>query len=202
MPTRLGRALALSAALAAPLAAPAQPLERPQWNPGDSWTIRTTVARPGGSTVSETVRSVKGARDDGYQLLLEESGSGKAPSPGRATRDLNGIQTTPDGEAQELRWLQWPLEPGRKYAFDVKSGGNVFTWNGTVAGWESVTTPAGTFKALKVSFSRSGPSRFAASETIWFVPEMKAIAKRVSVRPNPERGQDTTTTEVVAFRVN
>jgi len=178
----------------------AQSVERPDWKPGYTWTLRAnTTGVSGGGAATETVRTVSTVRDDGsYTVSIQPAGSADAPTNVRATRDLNTFVKAANGEWQEFRWLQWPLEPGRTYS--ITSG--AFTWDGKVEGWESVTVPAGTFKAIRISFTRSGPSKWGASETIWFVPEMKAVARRIAVRPDTERGQSTTTTEVVSFKTD
>jgi hypothetical protein len=183
-----------------PAVACAQTAERPEWKAGDSWTIRVSRVGAAGSGASETTRTVKEVHEDAYIVANNEAGTDSGERTVHVSRDLNGFVRGQGGELEELRWLQWPLEPGRSYSFEQKSGANVFTWSGTVDGWEQVTTPAGTFKAIKVSFTRSGPTRGSATETIWFAPEAKAIVKRVATRPGTGRGQDVTTTEVIAYK--
>ena len=44
--------------------------------------------------------------------------------------------------------------------------------------------------------------RGTAGESVWYAPEAKAVVKRVSVRPGDERSTNTTTVELVSYKLN
>lgn len=85
--------------------------------------------------------------------------------------------------------LRFPLSPGKTWDFaytaKVKANTIRVTQRATVTGWETVTVPAGSFRALRVehrgsysatdgSFGWSGN----ISETYWYAPKAQRIVKR------------------------
>ena len=121
------------------------------------------------------------------------------------TRDLNTLARDPQntGQTQTWKWFEWPLEPGKTWTFHYNSGTAMFDWTVKVVGWESVSVPAGTFKAVRLSLTRSG-GQAAASEEAWYAPEAKAIVKRTMNYPSGVRRNafDQTTVELVAYKLN
>jgi hypothetical protein len=195
-------------ALLAPALALAQPAARADWNVGDTWTVAiTSSSGVGGAAHREEVRVVKEAGANGYRVENTKKAGGAAPEVEMLTisRDHNFIGPVGGGGApQEFKWLQWPLEPGRTYQFEINAQNQVTTWKGKVTGWQDVEVPAGKFKALHVEFERSGPFRSSASESIWYAPEAKVIVKRVQTRPSGTRANayDVTTIVLVAYKLN
>lgn len=194
--------VAISASLTVP--AIAQRIERPEWKPGDTWTLQTTISTPAGSSVSEVARIVKEATPDYYVILSQPASSIDSPTPlaMRVYRDPNSVPEDSDDHDLEMHFLRWPLEPGGQFAF--AGGKKDREWSGKVDGWVDVSTPAGTFKALKVSLTRSGEGKRSASEILWYAPDVKYVVRRVSVRPwaNLKKVNVTTTTEIVAYKLN
>jgi hypothetical protein len=185
----------------------AQPVPRSDWKVGDTWTVGITAnAGIGGTTRREEVRVVKEAGETGYQVEnVVKGGSSPPPAPEMLvlSRDHNFMSPTGSGGAmQEFKWLQWPLEVGRSYQFDVNFQEQVQTWKGKAVAWEEVEVPAGKFKALRLEYERSGSNRNAASETIWYAPDAKVVVKRIQARPGGQRSRDITTTELLAYKFN
>jgi hypothetical protein len=99
--------------------------------------------------------------------------------------DLNVDFPAPDGGMKRRVNYAWPLEVGKKWTYDYTVstvGANnqpivvLNRFQAEVAGWESVTTPAGSFRALKVvhkgtveSAAFPAPSRVAW--TFWYAPD-------------------------------
>jgi hypothetical protein len=189
------------------VAAYAQPVPRPDWKVGDTWTVGITVnSGVGGTTRREEVRVVKEAGENGYQVESTPKPSG-APAGAmemlQYSRDLNFINPTANnGAPQEYKWLQWPLEPGRSYQFESSFQNQPLDWKGKVAGWEEVEVPAGKFKALRLEYERSGSNRNAATESVWYAPDAKLVVKRVQTRPGTQRSKDITTTELMSYKIN
>ena len=139
----------------------AQPVPRPDWKVGDTWTVGITTSGFGGAGRRDEVRVVKEVAETGYQVEnTKKEGGATSVEVLNFSRDLNLIVAS-----QEYRWLQWPLEPGRAIQFEVTIQDQIATWKGKVVGWEDVEVPAGKFKALHLEFDRSGPLRGSASES-------------------------------------
>ena len=206
-PRIVHRAVLCAVLAMAPVVALAQPVARPDWKVGDTWTVAITAnSGIGGANRREEVRVVKEAVETGYQVESTQKG-GASPAPAaemlNLSRDHNFIGSPGGGGApQEFKWLQWPLEPGRSYQFEINVQNQVTTWKGKVTGWEDIEVPAGKFKALHVEFDRSGPFRGSASESIWYSPDAKLVVKRVQMRPGLQGARDITTTELVAYKFN
>jgi len=177
----------------------AQPVPRPDWKVGDTWTVGITTSGFGGAGRRDEVRVVKEVAESGYQLenTKTEGGATSSAEMLNFSRDLNLIAAS-----QEFKWLQWPLEPGRGIEFEITGQNQLVTWKGKVVGWEDVEVPAGKFKALHLEFDRSGQMRGSASESVWFAPEAKAVVKRIQMRPGSQRTRDLITFELVAYKIN
>ena len=119
--------------------------------------------------------------------------------------DLNPMLRDPQNAPalQEFVRFRWPLEPGKNWSFPNNGANFTFTWDVKADGWESVTVPAGTFKALKLSMTRSG-GRGSGSEVLWYAPEAKGLVKRVTNYASSERRNaiDTTTIELTSYKVD
>jgi hypothetical protein len=203
----------MAASLAVPAISSAQTAARPELKVGDTWTYR--YSGPGASrTETHTVSDALGK--NGFRLAVDEKSEGgaaaitgdKAEGRERALRvsaDLNPLQRDPQNAAavQEFVRFQWPLEPGKSWAFPINGVSFAYTWDVKASGWEAVTVPAGTFKALKLSMMRSG-GRGSGSEEVWYAPEAKGIVKRVMNYSSAERRNaiDMTTIELTGYKVD
>jgi hypothetical protein len=133
----------------------AQLVERPEWKPGDTWTLRRTISSPLGTSTSELIRATsKGAPD--LRPNASQPTTAIPSRPDRLAAEANaeiGAEEDTDAMSSEMRWLRWPLRPGEHFELE---GTKDREWSGTVDGWDEVTTPAGTFKAMKVSLHATG----------------------------------------------
>jgi hypothetical protein len=199
--------------IAIPVVSTAQTAARPELRIGDTWTYRYTgpgVARTEVLKVSEAV--AKG----GFRIAIEETSqsgaasiTGEKAEPGErrmlVSADLNPMLRDPQNAPalQEFVRFRWPLEPGKSWSFPNNGASFTYTWDVKADGWESVTVPAGTFKALKLSMTRSG-GRGSGSEVLWYAPEAKGLVKRVTHYSSSERRNaiDTTTIELTSYKVD
>jgi hypothetical protein len=170
-------------------------VERPALKPGDSWKYRHSRSGP----------NVKNPGQRVYEFRITFVGP----------KAVTAVQTMPSGKEIDTTWtpewnivtdfrsgsffpdsgvFRFPLRPGTAYAstyevvrprndtFDAKNSLAV-----TVVGWESVTVPAGTFRALKVEATgtatrqdrshKRGPNSGTLHFVYWYVPELKRWAK-------------------------
>jgi hypothetical protein len=133
--------------------------KQPAWAVGDTWTYLMF----GGETETETV-DVVGAD---YWLL-------------HSTAQDTDIAVKFDFSPNEYARFQWPLKVGERYAFDVPVPGFVrnakfhTTWK--VEARESVTVPAGTFDAFRVTGNEcraTAPGGPCGEFTVWYAPQVK-----------------------------
>ncbi len=152
--------------------------ERPQWVAGDSWTYRGrgkdgayTISR---KVVGEGVFAGRSAYDiqvgDSHYWYTKELGYLARVSEGRTVR----LASPPED------W-QWPLQVGKSWSATVNwvdSGEQerrfVLTGVWTVEAYEEVKTPAGTFKAFKVSRHEI---ESGASQEFWYSAAVKGWVK-------------------------
>jgi hypothetical protein len=108
-----------------------------------------------------------------------------------AKQDLNWVALEHDGRITNRAfpsqwWFLWPLEPGKKWVRQVQ-----FTmFDDTIEydeivevdnAMESITVPAGTFRAIKIT---KGYSHSKNHVKAWYCPELKSFIKLVHHRPN------------------
>jgi len=152
--------------------------ERPQWTAGDSWTYRGK-GRDGAYTIT---RRVLGERVFEGVLAYEiEAGD----SHYWYTRQLGYLARVTGGQtvrrAMPPEDWQWPLQVGRSWSATVtwvngpaQDQRFVLTGVWVVEAYEEVKTPAGTFKAFKVS-RREIES--GASQEFWYSAAVKGWVK-------------------------
>ncbi len=161
-------------------------IERPVVRPGDSWTYRRTDYETGESIVRQ--QQVMFANEHVIELVQNNDSGGETDITMTAEWNLvssgNGGVYYPNSAI-----LKFPLRVGdswhaqyevkfpRRGAFDVAHDREV-----KAAGWEEVTVPAGTFRALKVvskgSFQHLDKSLAgSATEIVWYVPAVKRYVK-------------------------
>jgi hypothetical protein len=217
------RAIALSvflAALVAPARAQDAPVVVPQVKAGDRWVYRRldhTKRRP-----PETYRLVVTfAGNDAIQAVM--SGWGAPESDLTYTAEWNDVVSHRGVvNLREKGELQFPLYVGATYQlawelenprFNRQSGRHERTVK--VVGWESVTVPAGTFRALKVvsqgthrtflGYSIASPGE--VKDTYWYVPQVKRWVKYEHESSTPVPGgrgvheRDHNGEELVEFEV-
>jgi hypothetical protein len=126
-----------------------------------------------------------------------------------AVTDLRGGSFYPDSGL-----LHFPLHPGLRYTseFKVKRPRDGFfgtlKLNVEVVGWEQVSVPAGTFRALKIEAPgvADAPDNFGGSSTvryvIWYVPEVRRWVRwQFDVRNPQGRTARHDTEELVEYHV-
>ena len=86
---------------------------------------------------------------------------------------LSRIRST--DQWQEFRRYQWPLAQGKTWDAPYEGADFDTSWSVSVQGWEDVTVPAGTFRAIRIDLKRtnSGGRRTVKQETLWYAPAVK-----------------------------
>lgn len=136
----------------------------------DTWTVAKEEAY-GGKTFSVV------QRQDGFQIWLRRENRA-------LTYTAQGGKTI-DTYSPDWNDWQWPLEVGRTWTstYNFSSGGRSAsnagaTWS--VKAEESVTVPAGSFKALRIERAPGNQSNHVV--TRWYAPELGLVVKQVESR--------------------
>ena len=187
----------------------AQEVARPDVHAGDTWTYRsvnldTRIEAP---PYRVTVSFVKGG------AIYAAVAQGEQDRDASWTTDWNPL-ITPDGSVftSSNPLLRFPAKPGDRYAGDYvarndRRGSHIeHRRDMRVAGWETVTVPAGTFRALRIEANGSystlwgGYSSNGTVEvTFWYVPEVRRWVKYVW--KDSHRSGNRYTDELITFKL-
>src|SRR5215470_3533589 len=152
--------------------------ERPAWVAGDSWTYRGR-GREGAYTITRKV--LREAVFEGRPAYEVEAGNVHY----WYTRQLGYMARVRGDKTERLAsppedW-QWPLQVGKSWSATVdwtdrgeQERHYVLTGVWTVQAYEDVKTPAGSFKAFKVSRQEI---ESGASQEFWYSAEVKGWVK-------------------------
>jgi hypothetical protein len=152
--------------------------ERPRWTAGDSWTYRGK-GREGAYTI--TRRVLREGIFEGHEAYEVEAGDSRY----WYTKQLGYLARVTDGRtvrrATPPEDWRWPLQVGKSWSATVtwtdgpaQDQRFVLTGVWAVEAYEEVKTPAGTFKAFKVS-RREIES--GASQEFWYSPAVRGWVK-------------------------
>lgn len=219
--------LLLAAHCVASAAQDTQVVAKPAVAVGDHWIYRTLNTRASYPKLVLMLTRVSYVKEDAIAVvdtLLHVEGADSPAAKARVGRrpgesagesiftaewnyvaDSSGAVYSPNSGH-----LRFPLQVGKSYAANSelrrpRLGAKVgwrYTRNVQVVGWEDVTVPAGTFRALKIDVTgqyvrlhdgRPGSDRWV----FWYVPETKRWAKSFY-----EDADGSTTTELVEFEVH
>jgi hypothetical protein len=152
--------------------------ERPHWTAGDSWTYRGK-GRDGAYTVTRTVlREGVFEGVEAYEVQAGDSRYWYTKQLGYLAR-VTGDRTVRLARPPE-NW-QWPLQVGKSWSATVtwtdgaaQDRSFVLTAVWAVEAYEEVKTPAGTFKAFKVSRREI---ETGASQEFWYSAAVKGWVK-------------------------
>jgi hypothetical protein len=174
--------VALSSASAA-----AEIAEQPTWGLGDSWTYSRTLYATAASRSterSEYTMVVSAKKQDFYTLSYSslDSNGKSTEAPTYWSTATNFINWRGDGgKRQEYAWYRWPLEQGQTWEYLwLQPGMGETAWKAKVRGWETITVPAGTFRAIRIDLENScyyqgvdgGVCR--QEDIVWYSPMVRA----------------------------
>ena len=98
-------------------------------------------------------------------------------------------------EGQRLSW-GWPWQPLRE--------GRMKRYEATVARWENVQVPAGTYTAAvieaELSYVDGGKVQARARETLWYVPKLSQVVKVLREGRTPDEASTRIVAELQEFR--
>lgn len=185
----MSRILLFAALLVSSLAATAQNTETvgaPGVKEGDTWTYSRfdKLDRTRAAKYTTTVKSVS---TDGYVTSVEPTEGSMTAREDRYTKDGNLVMFEGFEFKPFVGLYEYPLSAGKQWE-------SKYTWwsptanaqlSGTrrvkVVGWEAVKTPAGEFKALKISAETQimgrGGMGSSVQSTLWYVPEVRRAVR-------------------------
>lgn len=171
----------------------AQKAERPAWRVGDAWTYRITTtyadkSKPAVARVSrQTIASVSSNLIE--VSSMDEVGSRTIETTWAWNADGDVVSRRARGQAGQfyrppIRFHQWPAEAGQRWSstFDtvMEDGRRLdrVELSFHAVGWETVSVPAGKFRALKSVGKSLRPNTAYSSEAVsWFAPDAKRRVK-------------------------
>ena len=169
-------------------AAAAEVAEQPSWEPDDSWTYARTyygTAQSYGSDRFAYTLAVTTRAPEYYFLEYSsiDANGAKVQSRQRWSAATNFENRAGDpARFQEYQWYRWPLTEGKSWEFSwyQPAFGESMTWTAKVVGWETITVPAGTFRALRIDLENACYYRGVDGgvcgqwDKVWYSP----VAKR------------------------
>jgi hypothetical protein len=168
------------------LAIAAEIAEQPIWNINDSWTYARTAHADAQTHITERSRYslvVRAKTQEYYTVEYSSSDSDGKPSQAlqywsMATNFVN--RGGSGGKLQEFLWYTWPLTVGKTWEtrwFHPTVG--EAPWTAKVRGWEDITVPAGTFRALRIELENScyynsvDAGMCRQTDVVWYSPLVK-----------------------------
>lgn len=197
-------------------AGPDQTVKAPALAVGDTYVMESTNhANPNLSYVAE--RKIVGVEADRIKVTFRNVKSDLVRML-EYDRQWNLIAFRgPSGEGYEyqppIKYYDFPLKPGKRWS-GVSTERNLKTGDlrehrvsGEVVGWETVTVPAGTFRAVKVMLAtevkdlKTGQVT-PGSDTSWFAPAVKrSVKSEMSSRNLQEARDDFQTVQLLSTSV-
>jgi hypothetical protein len=185
-------------------------VERPSLAVGDQWTMRKVdlwTRREVGRTRWEVAQV--GDTEATLVQSVVATGTTAAEPPQRKAVDARTWTFADSNRNGNSVELAFPLMVGKKWTSEFKTAHASSTSHliphsrsAHVEGWESVTVPAGTFMAMRISYVDRimlsiTDATFPAyiHETVWYVPSVKWYVKREEVVRNPLKKIETQTLE-------
>jgi hypothetical protein len=160
----------------------------PQLQVGDEWNYEIVDLWQGGQLARRRAR-VASLQGDRAVVALETQ---RANEWRRRDRSMTvDMRTLTEIKPAQPTFFQFdfPLKPGKSWHFEYpndapkRATNTVERW-GHVTGWESVTVPAGTFRALRIEIKerrlwQAGDGVFPDHQfhTFWYAPEVKTFVR-------------------------
>jgi hypothetical protein len=209
------RLLALSLLCSAPvfgLTAGDEAVKRPFVEKGDCWSFSAINLENHGpiGNYDECITFVDWDKDVILAVAtLKSNGREIDTSYSTAWSFRTTIDGTINTGHQDQETLKFPLYVGETYSVkyewrQAKLGPNQgdFVWNVVVVGWENITVPAGTFRALKIEGHGTAHRydtelKVPVAFTWWYVPQVNRIVKYWFENPAGRRG-----IEMTGYRLN
>jgi hypothetical protein len=144
----------------------------PQWRVGDRWVFAWTSGKENGS---RTLEVREAATVNGVDYYILNVGGGITQY---YTKDLHFAAAAQQGKViarmvPPTPWMTWPLRPAGSWVhrgvYEEPKGTQPQAYTFTVAGVESVTVPAGTFRAFKIIRQADRGD----SDQYWYAPEVR-----------------------------
>jgi hypothetical protein len=203
----LHRFVLATVVLAAARVSAAESIERPLVKEGDKWTYSIQTEELKNNMMAGFTRKhdVSVVRVGSRNLIVASKPADSNLPPVESTVNLDWSVPRNIG-GKELIYAQpykFPLEVGKTWDHEITEPNPTpaiallrHTWHHTVIGWEDVTVPAGTFKALKIEsegnwYRESNPVAAASRGAIVNVPNATTatVTQQQAYTPPPTGGR-------------
>ena len=204
-------AIGLSAAAPPPcLAQTDAPVARPDVKVGDRWAYRR-MDYESGQPVGRYEMRVSFA-ERGVIHVVSTLGNTTEEADMTFTDNWNAVSAKEAIFYPHNGWLRFPMRPGDTYQARyeaVRPGRDIRVQHERaviVHGWEEITVPAGTFRALKVESQGpfrivDRPMRGRSRNVLWYVPEVRRWAKMLVETNTPRGRMDYSGEELLSYEL-
>ena len=135
----------------------AQDADRPMVGPQDNWVYRHTLENKAGWHQTRTEMTVVRAGSSGILIASKDVGAPSAPTEMLVGTDWSRLRNVNGKEVVVARPFSFPLAMGKSWDVDYtelnpnrQHSSERFASKYLVVGFEDVTVPAGTFRAIKI----------------------------------------------------
>ena len=139
------------------MSATSDAIPAPDIRAGDEWVYRITTDRTSAFHEETAAIVVDGVTPSAVQLAIRQPGSDKPPLRMLMGRDWSRFRAVNGADTVVARPLDFPLSVGRRWTTrytelnpNAEHASEEWRTNWSVDGWETVETPAGTFRAMKI----------------------------------------------------
>ena len=203
---KLCTAVVVSFLATTPIALASESIPVPDVRVGDRWVVQGMDASPKDNwerswKVRRDVTKVEGTIATWKYENLPPS----QPATGENRYDLASQALLRGIVSGKPEPAKFPLAVGNEWTHEYAVKGSYgvarYEFKARVVGWEEVTVPAGTFRALRIEhkgtwsrdtdFSREGINRTLTAPvemTLWYAPAAKSVVKRIRTESSAWRG--------------
>ena len=196
----------------------AEPVIIPNHHPGDKYIVESLYLDTPklNNTTERKITSVNS--DKLVTTSVNINSKNKSVRTLEFTREWNLIRTrNADGGGVDfsppLKYYDFPLYPGKSWKQtsienNIKTGAiKEHTLSGVVGGWENISVPAGTFKALKITVNselldNATGQKSTGTDISWYVPELRRSVKSETASRNSEGIVERQQIQLKQFELN
>ncbi len=167
------------------------PVDPPEFKPGDSWTYQRE-SKYDRKRTGKFKMTVTAVTETGYTMSKTVLEGDMNAGDTAYTRQLNPVYDNGRKKTPFVPHFNFPMTPGKAWQgtwtykkLKTHKQNKEFkaTMKSRVEGWETIQTPAGEFRALKISFTathRNQKGRGKDTEGVrWYSPEVGQVVRVV-----------------------
>lgn len=192
---------------------PPQPAGPARIEPGRTWRYSVKVEPEVWRDITLTFRSIGAANAIEVQTEFHHAGGTSNFRLGTfAPNHPSHVQVRFPGFFMHAAYLELPLQQGMPvewgWAWQLPDqgvrDGRLKRYRGVVSGWETISVPAGRFRAARIEadlyYVDQGRIQASAKETLWYAPDVRQFVKVVREGRTPDEGGNRIVAELAEYR--